>query len=65
MASPSVVSDAILEDKLIDLWPDYPCLYHVNLPEFKNRDEREKAMEEIAEKLEQTGSYFMISMKNV
>ncbi len=50
--------EAILEDKLIDLWPDYPCLYDVNLPEFKNRDKREKAMEEMAEKLEQTGSHF-------
>ena len=26
-ANNSIVADAVLEDKLADLWPDYPCLY--------------------------------------
>ena len=47
----SIVAEAILEDKLADIWPDYPCLYDVRSPEFKNRDLRDKAFQEIAEKL--------------
>ena len=40
-ANNSIVADAVLEDKLADLWPDYPCLYDVRCPEFKNRELRE------------------------
>lgn len=58
-ASPSstsaVVAEAILEDQIADLWPEYPCLYDVRSPEFKNREMRERALEELAEKLGQTG----------
>ena len=39
-ANNSIVADAVLEDKLADLWPDYPCLYDVRCPEFKNRELR-------------------------
>ena len=46
-----MVAEAILEDKLADIWPDYPCLYDVRCPEFKNRDLRDKAFQEMAEKL--------------
>ena len=50
-----LVVDAILDDKIADLWPDYPCLYNVRSPDFKNREIREKAFEDIAEKLQKTG----------
>ncbi len=50
-------SEAILEEKFVELWPDYPFLYDVRSPEFKDRNKREKAMAEIAEKVEQNGEY--------
>ena len=50
-----LVSEVILEDQLVDIWPQYPCLYDVRSLEFKNRDARDKALQEIAEKLGQTG----------
>ena len=40
LAARSVVNEAILEDKLVDLWPDYSCLYDVSSQNFKNRDGR-------------------------
>ena len=46
-----IVAEAVLEDKLADFWPDYPCLYDVWCPEFKNRDLRDKAFQELPEKL--------------
>ena len=49
-ANNSIVADAVLEDKLADLWPDYPCLYDVQCPEFKNRELRDKAFQKLAEK---------------
>ena len=51
-----MVNDVLLEDKLVELWPDYPCLYDVRSPEFKNRDLRQLAFEEIAKILNQTGT---------
>ena len=34
-----VVAEAILaEDKLVDVWPKYPCIYNVRSRDFKNRD---------------------------
>ena len=36
MATHDVVADIMLEDKIADLWPDYPCLYDVKSPDFKN-----------------------------
>lgn len=56
-AQSELVAEAILEDKLVDLWQEYPCLYDVRSVEFKNRDKRECAFSEIAEKLGQTGMY--------
>ena len=47
-----LVSDVLFEDHLVDMWPQHPCLYDVRSSGFKNRDSREKALEEIAEKLE-------------
>ena len=39
-----LVTDAILEDQIVDIWTDYLCLYDVRSPEFKNRDSREHAL---------------------
>ena len=47
----SIVSEAVLEDKLADFWPDFPCLYDVRSSDFKNRELRDKALQELAEKL--------------
>ena len=52
MSESNMVSEVILEDKLVDLWQDYPCLYDVRSPDFKNRDKREVAFEQIAENLQ-------------
>ena len=32
-----LVSDALLEDKFVTIWPDYPCLYAVRAFDFRNR----------------------------
>ena len=56
MAESNMVSEVIIEDKLVDLWQDFPCLYDVRSPHFKNRDKREAAFATIAEKLQQTGN---------
>ena len=55
-----------IQDKLADLWPDYPCLYDVRCPEFKNRELRDKAFQELAEKLGTTCKIIQnfISVKN-
>ena len=50
-----LVNDYIVEDKLVDIWPNYPCLFDVRSPDFKNRDKRQKAHEEIAKELHRTG----------
>ena len=49
-----LVSDALLEDKFVTIWPDYPCLYDVRSVDFRNRDLLQKAMEAIGEQLDQT-----------
>ena len=49
-----LVSDALLEDKFVTIWPDYPCLYDVRSVDFRNRDLLQNAMEAIGEKLDQT-----------
>ena len=51
VTSSEVVSEYILEDKIIDLWPNYPCLFDVRSTDFKNRDKRQKAHEEMAKEL--------------
>ena len=47
----TLLSEIMLEEKLVELWPDYGCLYDVRSPDFKNRDKRQVAIEEIATKL--------------
>jgi hypothetical protein len=39
------------EDILIDLWRQYPCLYDVGNKSYSNRNEKQKALNEISEKL--------------
>ena len=53
-ACSAVIAEAMLEDQLADIWPDYVCLYDVRSPEFKNRELRDRASREIAEKLGKT-----------
>ena len=35
-SSNAIVAETILEEKLADLWLDYPCLYIVRSPDLKN-----------------------------
>ena len=59
-----LVADAMLEDQIADIWPDYPCLYDVRSTAIKNRDFRKQALQELAEKLGQPGklcrNYFKV-----
>ena len=57
-----LVAEAILEDQLVDIWSDYPCLYDVRSPGFKNRESREKAFKEIADKLGQKGLLYSVAL---
>ena len=41
--SGSGVSEVMLEEKLVELWPEYSYLYDVRSSDFKNRDRREVA----------------------
>ena len=61
MATHDVVADIMLEDKMADLWPDYPCLYDVKSPDFKNRDLRERSFQDIAEKVGKSGKFLDIN----
>ena len=47
----TLLSEIMQEEKLLELLPDYGCLYDVRYPDFKNRDKRQVAIEEIATKL--------------
>jgi hypothetical protein len=53
-AHSELVADAMLEDQLADIWPEYPCVYDVRSQDFKNRDMRENMFAEIAKKLGQS-----------
>ena len=54
MAAQSLVQEVVNEEKLIELWPDHPCLHDVRSKDFKSRDKRKKAVADLAQKLEQT-----------
>ena len=64
MATHDVVADIMLEDKIANLWPDYPCLYDVKSPDFKNRDLRERSFQDIAEKVGESGKCLDINTTN-
>lgn len=55
-----VVNEVILDDKLVDLWQDYPFLYDASLAEYKDRNKRDKALEEIALALEKDGKILQL-----
>ena len=40
------------EELLVELWPNYECLYKTNSPEFKKVDKRQSAREDIRRRLE-------------
>ena len=60
-----MLTDVSLEDKIADIWPEYPCLYDVRSPDFKNRDMREKAYLEIAENLEKPDKMEFFNNRNL
>ena len=60
-----LLADVLLEDKIADIWPEYPCLYDVRSPDFKNRDMREMAYLEIAEKLDKSGKAYVANIQNL
>ena len=47
--------DAMLDYKLVDLWPKYQCLNDVHSPDFQNQIKRDAALMAIAHNLGQTG----------
>ncbi|XP_028410489.1 uncharacterized protein LOC114542944 [Dendronephthya gigantea] len=53
----------MLEDQIADIWPEYPCLYDVRCPDFKNRELLEHSFKEIAEKLGQTVEWVKAKLK--
>ncbi len=52
------VNETLLEEKLLDIWPDYPCLYDVRSPIFKNREKREDAIIDTAFRLNKVVHHF-------
>ena len=60
-----LLADVLLEDKIADIWPEYPCLYDARSPDFKNRDMREMAYLEIAEKLDKSGKAYVANSQNL
>ena len=40
------VNDVVLENRLVQMWPAYPCLYDVRAASFKSRDVRQLTKEE-------------------
>ena len=59
-----LLADVLIEDKIADLWPEYPCLYDMRSTEFRNRDLREMAYLEMAEKLEKSGKTNVANIYN-
>ena len=60
-----LLADVCLEDKIAHLWPEYPCLYVVRSPDFKNRDMREMPYLEIGEKLDKSGKTRIANIDNL
>ena len=63
MASNSVLSEVISEEKLVEIWPDHPCLYDVRSADFKDRDKRHKALEEIAMAVNHNGNNIFMNIQ--
>ena len=62
MALNSVLNKVIAEKKLVEIWPDHPCLYDVCSADFKDRDKRQKALEEIAMAVNQNSNIVKMLM---
>ena len=43
--------DSQIEESLIELWTENPCLYDISSPGFSNRLEKRKALEDMGSKL--------------
>ena len=54
------LNEAILEEKLVDVWQEYPYLYDIRSQEFKDRVKREQAVREMTGKLEQKGKIYLL-----
>ena len=59
------ISETLNEEKLVELWPEYPYLHDIRLNEFKDRDKREKAISEIAVKVMQSGEVISFMSNNI
>ena len=59
MSKSDYMSEAIVEEKLLDIWPEHPCLYDVRCPSFKDRVKRDDAFRDIATKLNKSGRLHM------
>ena len=63
MATPSMALNSMASfvwtpdkiEELIELFAERPCLYNSGLREYNNREERKRALEEIATALEISG----------
>ena len=58
MALNSVLNEVIAEIKLVEIWSDHPCLYDVCSADFKDRDKRQKALQEIAMAVNQNSNIY-------
>ena len=47
-----LLTDAILVNRIADIWPHYPCLYDATSPNSNNREMRQKAFQETTERWE-------------
>ncbi|XP_064631617.1 uncharacterized protein LOC135489917 [Lineus longissimus] len=65
MAAPIESTDVLAEDKLVVLWPEYPSLYDVRSPDFRDRDQRQQAIKEIAEKIQRTGDWVKTRLRQL
>ena len=59
------LNEAILEEKLVDVWQEYPYLYDVRSQEFKDRVKREQAVREMTGKLEQKGIIYLLLLRPI
>ena len=44
------------EDTLVDMWRERPCLFAVSSPEYSDRNKRQVALEEMAARLDISGT---------
>ena len=54
--------DSQIEESLIELWTENPCLYDISSPGFSNRLEKRKALEDMGSKLNLSADAVSISL---